>query len=61
MKLLAKMGEFKVIFRASAAILGIHNGHKLDQGRQILVKVIEIMLSKCPILDLGVTVVVLYI
>jgi len=34
MKILAKMGQFKVIFMVWAAILGVHNGHKLDQGHK---------------------------
>jgi len=35
---LAKMGQYMIIFKAPAGILGVHLGHKLDQGYQILVK-----------------------
>ena len=56
MKILAKIGQFIVIFRVSTAVLGVHTGLKMDQGYQILGNVIKNMLSKYPILDLGVVV-----
>ena len=37
-EMLAKMGQFIVIFRASPTILGVHTGLKMDQGHQILGK-----------------------
>ena len=38
MKIVAQMGQFMVAFRASATILGVHTGLKIDQGYHIFDK-----------------------